>query len=283
MSASDWWRRVRQIERGVALILALCAGGTALADKPSRIVSLNLCADQLVVLLVPPHRIASVTYLARDREISHVWRRAESLQINYGRAEEVIAQEPDLVVTGKTTTRPAAALLTRLGFNVVELDIARDIAGVRAQLRQVAQAVGEVELGESLIATMDRRIEAIRSTAPLVRPLAAIYRLTSGTAGRGTLMDEILGAAGYENLARRLGLDGQAHLPLETLIVNQPEFLIIDAPYADTPTLTHQLIRHPALAASPSPPEFLDVASRDWVCGGPFIAETVERLAAARR
>ena len=51
--------------RAILLILALCWSGMAQA-KPQRIVSLNLCTDQLLLQLVEPERIAALTYLSDD-------------------------------------------------------------------------------------------------------------------------------------------------------------------------------------------------------------------------
>ncbi len=44
-----------------ASILLLCAM-TAAAAPPRHIVSLNFCTDQLLMALVPPERIASLTW-----------------------------------------------------------------------------------------------------------------------------------------------------------------------------------------------------------------------------
>ena len=44
------------------------------ASKPTRIVSLDLCADQLLIELVERERIAAVTFLADDPSTSAIWK-----------------------------------------------------------------------------------------------------------------------------------------------------------------------------------------------------------------
>src|SRR5262245_65663910 len=73
----------------------LSAAATDAADstpspKPKRIVSLNLCTDELVLRLAEPRNIAAVTWLARLPNASNVAERAAMVPINHGLAEEVI-------------------------------------------------------------------------------------------------------------------------------------------------------------------------------------------------
>src|SRR5258708_1788850 len=79
--------------------------------KPARIVSLNMCADELVLRLAERQNVASVTWLSRDAENSNVAEAAAHVPVNHGLAEEVIPLNPDLVVAGAFTSRTAVVLL----------------------------------------------------------------------------------------------------------------------------------------------------------------------------
>ena len=57
---------------------------------PQRIVSINLCADQLVLALAERERIASVSEVALDPTVSNVVVRARGLVTNSGRLEEIV-------------------------------------------------------------------------------------------------------------------------------------------------------------------------------------------------
>ncbi len=50
----------------------LLACAPTLAAPAQRVMSLNLCADQLLLDLLPPARITSVTYLSRQRNESYL-------------------------------------------------------------------------------------------------------------------------------------------------------------------------------------------------------------------
>ena len=56
---------------------------------PQRIVSTNLCVDQLVLSLANKEQILSVSYLSADKTISLFSERVEGLQKNRGWVEEI--------------------------------------------------------------------------------------------------------------------------------------------------------------------------------------------------
>ena len=88
--------------RGACLLPIALAGAMAsvslAADRPARIVSLNMCTDELVLRLADPVRIASVTWLSQDPRNANMAEAARRVPANHGLAEEVLGFKPDLVV-----------------------------------------------------------------------------------------------------------------------------------------------------------------------------------------
>lgn len=119
---------------------------------PQRIVSLNLCTDQIVVDLVPRERIRAVSYLAADPLVSAVAEKAKGIPWTRGNAEEVLSFQPDLVIAGEYTTPATVALLERLGLEILKVPGVSDFEGVRSVTRLIADAVGERERGDRLLA-----------------------------------------------------------------------------------------------------------------------------------
>ena len=267
---------------GLATALATALAGPALAAKPQRIVSLNVCTDQLVMLLADRARIASVSYVAADPGSSAMAEAAAGLTLNHGLAEEVLGLDPDLVLAGAFGARPTVFLLRRLGYRVVELPLAATIADARANIRTVGEALGERERGEALIAEFDRRLAAVRAAASGPRPLAAIYSANGVTLGAGILASAALEAAGFRNLAARLGLSGAAPLPLERLLVARPDVLVIARARDDAPGLADEILGHPALRRAFADHPVVRVPDHLWTCGTPFVAQAIECLAAYR-
>jgi len=152
----------------IAAVAALILVGAAAvhAAAPQRVMSLNLCTDQLLLDLLPPARITSITYLARSRNKAFHWAQAEQVPVNHGLAEEVLAQHPDLVLAGTYTTTAARMLLRQVGVAVLEVPTANNFEEIRRVTRQVADAVGEREAGEKLLASMDATLRDLAASRP---------------------------------------------------------------------------------------------------------------------
>lgn len=262
------------------LLAAACAT-TPVSAKPARIVSLNLCAGQILIDLVDPSRIASVSFLAADPEYSNTADRAAALRLNRGRAEEIIPLDPDLVLAGRYTATATVQLLKRIGKRVVTVPLARDIPGIRRAIRVVADAVGETERGEAMVARFDRRLAAARPTGP-ARPVAALYWPRGYTGGIGGLSDAVVRHAGFRNLVRESGVERDGLLPLEKLATSDVDALILPrtggAPSLATALLAHPLFRH-VVDRTPH----VRIPSRLWDCGTPYVATAIEKLADLRR
>ena len=118
--------------------------------------SLKLCTDALLMDLAPVQRIASVSYLSREKAALAFWPVAARLPVNHNSPEEVLATHPDLVLTDTFTSPAMRAALAKSGARVVEVPAAQSFDQIRAVTRQVAQALGEEARGEALIAAFSR-------------------------------------------------------------------------------------------------------------------------------
>src|SRR5258707_8221522 len=108
-------RRRRLILISVALLSALAhLGATDAPGQPKRIVSLNMCVDELVLRLAEPENIASVTWLSRDPKNSNVADLGAGVPVNHWLPEEVIPLNPGLGIAGIYTAPAAVARLQRV-------------------------------------------------------------------------------------------------------------------------------------------------------------------------
>ncbi len=269
-----------------SLLLALVLVTPAAAAPPQRIVSLNLCADSLLLELVDPARVVSLTALSLDPELGHFYRRAEALQaagmhFNTGLAEQVLPLEPDLVIVMADAAPFTRRLLQRFGLRVLELEPGERLASYRRNLRRLAGVLGQQERAEALLADMDARLGQLRVTAG-ARPRAMVLQASGFTAGSDTLIDDVLALAGIDNLAARAGLRGYGFLSLEQFIHRAPEMLIVGDSNPRWPSLAHELLEHRALQAAGTERVRVTVPERDWTCGGAYLAKVAERLARQR-
>lgn len=238
--------RLGAVIKAAALAAAFCAPAGAL-DQP-RVVSLDYCADQYVLALADREQILGLS-TGPDDAWSALRARAAGLPVIRDAAEDVVTRGPDLVVRSYGGGPQALRFYDRLGVEVHQLGFASTFQDIRDSVRAAAQALDQAERGEALVREMDAAL-AEASESARTRP-AALYVTPGGvTAGAGTLVHEILTAAGFENIAARGGAEGWRDLPLEALVLDPPELIVTG--FFDMPE--HRVdnwsaTRHPALKA----------------------------------
>jgi iron complex transport system substrate-binding protein len=263
------------------LLAALVAIAAPAIAKPQRVVSLNLCADELALRLADPGVVKSVTWLSQDPRNANLAAKAAALPANDGHAEEALAYDPDLVLVGAFSDPSSIVLLRQVGAPVVKIGAPQTIDGVRRQIRDLAAALGEPQRGEALVADMDARLARVAVDPSAPPPTAIVLQPNGFTVGRGSLVDEILTRAGLDNLAaRRLDVAAEPQVPLEVVASLAPDVLILDHSEETAPSLAEAALDHPAIVALEPRMMVVSLPARLWTCGGPQIAAAVERLAA---
>ena len=238
---------------------------------PTRVVSLNLCTDELALELAAPGQLASVSFLGADPAETPLAPRARGLPTNTGRLDSVIALEPDLVITGGPMNRYAAELARRLGIPVLDLPPPSSLADVRANIRALAAALGRPAAGEALIARMDAELG--------VPPVQTRSALLLGGGGTVAQADGLAAA-----LLRHAGLvqqPGSGTIALERLLTNPPQVLLITDYRSAQASLGQSWLAHPALRRLPATTTLRHLDGRAWTCMGPAVAGEVAALRSA--
>jgi iron complex transport system substrate-binding protein len=255
--------------------------GAAPAPRSApRVVSMNMCADQLVIALADPGQIAALTQWSRDPVLSYYADRAQQLPIIRRSAEEVLTLRPDVVIGAPFRTKSALAPLKAHGVTLVELPKKDGLPGIEESIRVVAEAVGHPQRGEAMIASI--QADLARIGTPGNGRVAAYYQRQGYLTGTGTLIDEMMGRVGLVNLAGKMGLPALSRLSVEELAVARPDFLITDGGARRT-DLGTRMLHHPLITAAVPPARQLVIPQAMTVCGSPAYPKAVAMLAAQIR
>jgi iron complex transport system substrate-binding protein len=264
----------------------LCAGlvtglslGQAIAQAPQRVVSINLCTDQLAMLLAAPGQLVSVSNLAQDPRSSVMVEEARAYPSNQALAEEVFLLKPDLVLAGTFTARATVSMLERLGIPVVSFPPTSSLADVRQGMLDMGAVLHREAAAAAMVARFDADLARLGQAPAAPRPTAATYAANGYTPGANSLSADIIEAAGFEHLARALGLTQGGFVPLEALILAAPDLVVLGDTYPGN-SRAEEILSHPALTALPGGRQKLE--DRDWVCGLPVVVNAVARMRLAR-
>jgi iron complex transport system substrate-binding protein len=266
-----------------ARMLVLCgaflaSSGAFAADPPRRVVSFNVCADQLVVALADPAQVAGLSPYATDPTLSAVAAEARAYRRIQWHAESVVPLDPDLVLVGPRDRSVTQRLLGALGFRVVSVDFVSTIAAARAQIREVAALLGHPERGESLLARLDAA-RARLATMPRPRASTALLIGHSGyTEGPTSLAAGLIAEAGLKPPpGAPAGIGG--FVPLESLVMMRPDLLVthnvIELPYDQGSVY----LTHPAVKDLYPPNRRIILPVRYTMCGGPGLVAGLDHLA----
>ena len=265
----------------MALALAAFAASAApvWADAPARAVSMNLCTDQLAMMLAAPGQLVSVSHLASEVQSSSMVEEARAYPMNRGQVEQVFLMRPDLVLAGTYTQVATVDLLRRLGVEVVQVPPASSFLDAVEQVRIVGRALGQEPKANAMADAFAAEIEAARfDGSPRT---AAFYYPNGYTTGAGTLANEVLELTGFTNIGATSGVTGGGILPLERLVMAGPELIVTSERYPGA-SRSEDILVHPALRAVQAKAGVELTSDADWVCGTPHLLRAIGKMQAAR-
>jgi iron complex transport system substrate-binding protein len=234
---------------------------------PRRVASLNLCTDELLLILAEPGQIASVTHLSHKPAETVLWRSARRYSLNDGSLLSVAQLRPDLVLTMGGGSGDKAGIASRLGLRVVDLPYPQSLADVERGIATVAAALDRPAAGQTLL----RRIAALRRS----KPKAQTDTVWLGGGGRS------VGATGLS--AQWMALAGlrQRALPgdrigLEELLTRPPRLLLRSDYRTGQYSVQQSWLRHRLVRGARA--RTIATDGRRWTCMGPSLIPEILRL-----
>ena len=196
---------------------------------PSRIVSLSLASDEMLVDVVGDRsRIAALTYFAADPSISNVTEKARDIPQTRANLEQVLGKSPDLVIAAGHTNPNIREHLEKAGVRTLVLGETVSLESIKRNIMKVGAAVCEPAAAKALVEDMERRIgEATRRIPPAApRPAILFYGAPGFTVGKKTTINDIIESSGGVNVAARAGLRGHVNISTEYIIGTDPDMVL---------------------------------------------------------
>jgi len=224
---------------------------TTVPSPPQRIVSCSLATDELTVALIPAserQRILALSSLAANTLYSNIpflpdrpldshpsWTQSPCDSRNI---ENLIAHKPDLVLLASYSSPHIKIQLAKKNIPIFEAAAPKSLDDIAHNIKSLSQRLGtDKSTGQALVDLFDRERRAIAAlpTPPSLAKRRVIHLFEDGTvSGKNTIFDSLAQEIPVTNQAARLGLQGWAKHSIETLLVLNPDTLIVggdpDAP-----------------------------------------------------
>jgi iron complex transport system substrate-binding protein len=271
---------MRSLLRIASVLGLLAATLSAAAAEPRRIVSFNLCADQLVLALADPEQIAGLSPYAADPALSIVADKARRFRRLDWQSESTIALSPDLVLVGPNDRSVTRRMLSAQGLRVVEVPLVSDLEAARVQIRDMAALLGHPERGEKLVAELDAARARLAALPPPRAKTALVVERGGYTQGPNSLVAALVSAAGLQpppGSPRGYG----GFMPLERLLLLAPDVVFLKDPPSEATDQGALYLTHPALEARYPPERRVALPTRYTMCGGAALVAALDYMATA--
>lgn len=190
---------------------------------------------------VYPREVLRLPKVGQDRRVS---------------AEGVIALNPSLVIASKDA-EPSSALnqLRAMGVSVLLVSDEQSLAGARARIQLIAQALGVDAEGKRLLSTLNRQTSEAQAIATPPRPLKVLFIYARGAgslnvAGSDTAAHAMLTLAGAQNAVTEF--TGYKPFTAEAAIKASPDVLMLTESGARSLGGPQGILKIPGLAQTPA-------------------------------
>jgi len=261
-----------------AIVATVGMSAPALAAALPRIVSMNVCADQLLLPLADPAQILGLSRFSRDGWQSWAADEARRYPSLSGGAEDVLVLKPDIVLASLFDKRATRELLKAQGLRLVEFSVPRNLDEVKAQIREMGAIVLHADRAEAEIARLDaamaRAREAVVEKHYSVLPLSR----RGWVSGGDSLVSSLLTETGLFNAASKLGPGTGGLASLEEIVEAKPDFLLVSEAGDRAEDDGSAFLLHPALERFYPPSRRIVIPERLTVCGGVMLADALDVL-----
>ena len=267
---------------GAALaMLAALSACQPRAPLPARhgIVSIDYCADQMLLGLVPRERIRAISFEAAS-DSAFAAPRAAGLPRLRPQLEDIAMLRPAVVVRSYGGSAKLDRQLEAMGIKVVQLGYAGTLADVRSQMLRAGAALGAGPRAAALVKAFDTEVAAAHQggghagTALYITPGAV-------TTGPGSLVAEVMEAAGFTPYRTR---PGWGSLPIEEMVRRPPD--LVFRAFFDSARYRQDYwtaSRHPVVAEATRHARDVEVPGGWLSCGNWLTGHAVKALADARK
>ena len=127
---------------------------TLATENNPKVVSLNVCTDQFVMLLADDSQIISLSEISTDILSSAMAEEASKYHQNNSGAEEVYLLQPDIVFAGIYTAKATVNMLESLGIRVEKFEPANTIEQIILNMQRTGKLLGHTDRANTLVAIL---------------------------------------------------------------------------------------------------------------------------------
>jgi iron complex transport system substrate-binding protein len=237
-----------------------------------RIVSMNLCSDQMVLLLAKPESIVSVSFLAADSAESPVHHLAKNYHLNHGGAEEIFNLNPDLILVGPYTDNAAQSLLSRLGLNIFKITVPLTFDALMKQYIELGIVLNRQVKATKLVELLRSRLRGLAALGGDKKfGSIAIFYSNGSLLKSPSLAVEVLDALGLSAVT-------QNAFSLEDILRLRTNYIVKMVYRSDSTIRGASIFKHPVLSGYIDSQTMIEIPQAWFACSGPYLLDAIGNI-----
>lgn len=201
-------------------------------EKYSKVASMTLGGDEIILSLIPPDRIAGLSgKINKDEQVSNIVHKAHGFPEIEGNIEVVMNLEPDLIITGDWVDKEYLLQLKDTGIDTYIYKTPVSWEEQVTVIKELSHLLNAEKQGNEIIMDMEQRLQKlqrkIRDQYKGKKPDILLYSSMGTTNGKNTFFDSITKCLLANNIASANGINKYEKISKEKVIEINPDILII--------------------------------------------------------
>lgn len=219
-----------------------------LKKKPEKIMTNNIYLDNILLGLVEPEKMLSVSK-NMDNSAKSFGNMVSSLvenKITNPGVEAVLALKPDIFIVNEVIGADKIQSYRDMGIPVYVVRLSTNIEEVKNEIIKLSRLVGEEQRGKILVQKMNDKLARIERNIPKELHYSKSTVLVSANyasyGGKGCMYDDICKHAKIRNGIADLGMNTGQTVNKEVMIEINPDFFFLAKPWKDNKAKDEKLL-----------------------------------------
>lgn len=200
-----------------------------LQEEPQRVVTLAPSAAQTMWEIGAREKVVGISKDASYLQGTETRTNISGAGEQYTDIEKVVGLNPDLVLAPSVVPNETVETLREAGATVVSFPQAETIENVYEKTRRIGRLAGECSAANTTVSSMNERISTARDAAEGRERPDVLYLFFGFTAGNETFINEIIEAAGGNNIAADANITGYQQVNPEVVIREDPDWIVLNS------------------------------------------------------
>ena len=244
-------------------------------DTTPRVVSTNVCIDNILINIFGAENVVAVSNLVDDARYSHVRKLDQSIERISFDAETILNLRPSLVLISNFSNHRVVKILRDSGLKVVTVPFATKLSDISQNIQIIGSAIQQNAKAER---AADAISQHIGETMPKTGKFALHITANNYIYGNNSLISDAIRYAGMATQEQDRFANKPGFYNIENIILSKPDYLIVDGSDEINSLKFEHDRYHPALKVAFPPKHRIKIEPKLWSCAHQLTPHIIDMI-----